>query len=151
MHDEIADRRSGAERRARTLGAYVYGARNPRRRGWRRAADSFYPIIDWHSPRVFAWVVAILALCVADGVLTVMLLANGAVEANPFMAKFVPHSLGWFATVKLLLTATGVAVLVACSRMKLFRALSGEVLLGVILAGYVVLVGYELRLLERIA
>jgi hypothetical protein len=69
---------------------------------------------------------------------------------NPFMAKFVPHSLGWFATVKISLTAVGVLVLVACSRMKLFRALRGEVLLGVIFAIYAVLVAYELQLLERI-
>ena len=150
MPVEPADRRSGTERRDRTLRAYWHGALQPRRRAGRRAADADYPIIDWHSPRVFAWVVAILLLCAADGTLTVMLLANGAVEVNPFMARFVPHSLGWFAAVKLSLTAGGVAVLVACSRMRLFRALSGEVLLGIILAGYAILVAYELRLLERI-
>lgn len=130
--------------------AYWQGARNPRRRAWRRASDATYPIIDWHSARVFAMVLGILLLCVSDGVLTVVLLNNGAVEANPFMAKFVPHSLGWFATVKLLLTAAGVAVLAACSQMKFFRAVRGEVLLAAVLAGYVVLITYELRLLDAL-
>lgn len=151
MHQPFTERRSGTERRDRTLRAYWHGARNPRRRAGRRDADAIYPIIDWHSPRVFAWGLAILVLCAADGVLTVILLANGAVEVNPFMAKFVPHSLEWFAAVKLSLTAAGVAVLAACSRMKLFRgALPGEALLVLVLIGYVVLVGYELKLLERI-
>ena len=93
---------------------------------------------------------AILVLCVCDGVLTIVLLANGAVELNPLMAKFVPHSLGWFATIKLSLTSLGAMVLVVCSRMKLFRAIPGEVFLGLILAGYLVLVLYELKLIERI-
>lgn len=144
------DRRVGGERRLRSLRAYWHGARNPRRRAGRRATDATYPIVDWHSPRIFIWVMAILLLCVSDGVLTVVLIANGAVELNPFMARFVPHSLGWFAAVKLSLTALGVAVLAACSRMKLFRAVPGELLLWLIVAGYAVLVGYELRMLEQI-
>lgn len=148
--DGFPERRVGGERRAYSLGAYWHGARNPRRRAGRRATDATYPIIDWHSPRIFAWVVGILLLCVSDGVLTVVLIANGAVEINPFMARFVPHSLGWFAAVKLSLTALGVAVLAACSRMKLFRAVPGEMFLWLTLAGYAVLVGYELRMLERI-
>lgn len=149
MH-ECTERRSGTERRDRTLRAYWHGSLQPRRRAGRRATDATYPIIDWHSPRVFAMVVAILLLCAADGTLTVLLLANGAVEVNPVMAWFVPHSLGWFATVKLALTTLGVAVLVACSRMRLFRAISGEVLLALVCAGYAVLVGYELVLLGQI-
>ncbi len=148
MH--VSERRSGAERRIYSLAAYWRGARNPRRRDGRRAADAAYPIIDWHSPRVFAWVLAILLLCVCDGVLTVILLANGAVELNPFMAALVPHSLGWFAAVKLSLTGVGVAVLAACSRMRLFRAIPGELFLWLTFAGYAVLVGYELTMLEQI-
>ena len=146
-----ADRRSGAERRNRSLAAYWHGALNPRRRTGRRASDAFYPIIDWHPARVFALVFAILLLCACDGVLTVMLISRGAVEVNPFMALFVPHSLGWFAAIKLGLTSIGSIVLVACSRMKLFRTIPGEALLAVICLGYLVLVIYELRLLEQIS
>jgi hypothetical protein len=150
MHHASTDRRSGSERRDRSLSAYWHGALQPRRRYGRRTADAIYPIIDWHSPRIFAWVVAILLLCAADGTLTVMLIANGAVEVNPFMAKFVPHSLGWFAAVKLFLTAVGLAVLMACSRMKLFRTIPAEALLGLVLLGYSLLVGYELWLLQHL-
>jgi hypothetical protein len=150
MHATSTERRSGIERRRRSVSAYWTGALNPRRRSGRRAADTFYPIVDWHSPRIFAWAMAILVLCVCDGVLTIVLLANGAVELNPIMAKFVPHSLGWFATIKLSLTSLGAMVLVVCSRMKLFRAIPGEVFMGLIFAGYLVLVLYELKLVERI-
>lgn len=150
MHALPIERRSGLERRNRTLKAYWFGARFPRRRAGRRAADHYYPIIDWHPPRIFALVLAILLLCVCDGVLTIFLISHGAVEVNPFMALFVPHSLGWFATVKLSLTSLGMVVLVSCSRMKLFRTISGELLLTGAFLAYVVLVFYELRLVELI-
>jgi Domain of unknown function (DUF5658) len=150
MHATFEERRSGIERRRRSFAAYWQGALNPRRRTGRRATDTIYPIIDWHSPRVFAWTMAILVLCVCDGVLTVMLLADGAIELNPIMAKFVPHALGWFAAIKLSLTSVGAMVLVVCSRMKLFRAIPGEVFLGLVFAGYLVLVLYELNLVEGI-
>jgi len=151
MQESLVERRTGAERRSHSLGAYWHGARRPRRKSGRRAADATYPIIDWHSPRTFALSVAILLLCAADGVLTVILMANGAEEVNPFMAKFVPHSLGWFAAVKLALTAMGVAILAACSRMRLFRAITGDALLLLVLLGYAVLIGYELRLVAQIS
>jgi Domain of unknown function (DUF5658) len=151
MHALPIERRSGVDRRRISLRAYWYGARNPRRRNGRRASDSYYPVIDWHSARVFALALGILALCVADGVLTVFLISRGAIEANPFMALFVPHNLGWFAAVKLTLTSIGSLVLVACSRMKLFRAIPGEAFLAAIFLGYSVLIAYELRLIRIVA
>lgn len=141
-------RNSDSDRRTRTLGAYWHGSLNPRRRSGRRTTDRFYPIIDWHSSRVFALILLILLLCVADGVLTIVLMSHGAIEANPVMALFVPHELGWFAAVKLLLTANGMIVLTICSRMRVFRALPGEALLYAVLAGYIVLIVYELRVYD---
>lgn len=145
-----SERRSGVERRKRTIAAYWRGARNPRRRDGRRHADQFYPIVDWHSARIFAVVFTILTLCVADGVLTVMLLARGAIEANPVMAYFLPHNLGWFAAVKLSLTALGMLVLVGCSRMRLFRSLPAEAVIHGVLLCYVLLIVHEIRLLQVI-
>lgn len=150
MQSTVMERRSGLERRRLSWSAYLRGAQTPRRRAGRRSSDAFYPIIDWHSPRVFAWVMATLTLCVCDGVLTILLISHGAIEVNPFMALFVPHQLGWFAAIKLGLTSVGTIVLVACSRMKLFRAIPGEALLAAIFVGYLILVTYELRLMERV-
>ena len=143
------ERRSGVERRHYSIAAYWRGALNPRRRAGRREADRVYTIIDWHSPRVLALVLLILGLSTLDGVLTLMLMSQGANEANPFMALFVPHNLGWFAAIKLTLTSVGAAVLVVCARMRLFRLFPGEVLLYLVVGCYVALVAYELHLLAN--
>lgn len=150
MQPATHDRRTRKERRRRTLAAYWRGARNPRRRDGRRAEDRFYPIIDWHSGRVFALIMLILTLCVVDGVLTVILMSHGAEEANPIMAFFVPHELGWFAAAKLSLTAVGMMVLAVCSRMRVFRGIPGEAFLYAVLGGYVWLIVYELQLYDYI-
>lgn len=131
-----------------TFAAYWHGARNPRRRAGRRASDTLYPIVDWHSPRLLIPVLTILALCVLDGMLTIVLMKHGADELNPVMALFLPNKLLWFALVKLALTSVGVCVLVACSRMRVFRRIPGEVLVYAVLGAYVWLITYELRMLE---
>jgi hypothetical protein len=145
------DRRSGSERRSTTFSAYWHGARNPRRRAGRRVTDRSYAVVDWHSPQLLIPVFTILALCVFDGVLTVTLMRHGASEMNPVMALFVPHNLLWFAFVKLALTGAGLCVLVACSRMRLFRKIPGAWLVYAVLGVYMWLVAYELRLLELVA
>jgi hypothetical protein len=142
------ERRSGAERRQKTMAAYWHGGLNPRRRAGRRATDIHYPIIDWYPPRLLAPVLAILGLCMLDGFLTVLLMTHGAIELNPVMAMFLPHDLGWFAGIKLSLTSMGVFILVACSHMRLFRTIPGEVLVYLVLIGYSCLIAYELELLE---
>lgn len=145
----LSERRSGVERRHYSIAAYWRGALNPRRRNGRRTTDRVYTIIDWHSPRVLALVLLILGLSTLDGVLTLMLMSQGANEVNPVMALFVPHNLGWFAAIKLTLTSAGAAVLVVCARMKLFRFIPGEVLLYLVVGCYVALVAYELHLLAN--
>ena len=145
------DRRSGSERRSATFAAYWHGARNPRRRDGRRATDRHYPIVDWYSPRLLIPVFTILVLCVLDGLLTVTLMKHGAAEMNPLMALFLPHNLFGFAFVKLALTGMGLCVLVACSRMRLFRRIPGEALVYAVLGLYLWLIAYELQLLELAA
>jgi Domain of unknown function (DUF5658) len=144
------ERRSGTERRHTTLASYWHGSLRPRRHSGRRATDQIYPVVDWHSPRVLALVITILGLCVLDGILTIILMSHGAREANPVMALFLPDDLHWFAAVKLTLTSVGMCVLVACSRMRLFRTIPGEALLYAVLAAYAALIAYELQLLEAI-
>jgi hypothetical protein len=145
------DRRSGSERRSITLAAYWHGARNPRRRGGRRATDHHYAVVDWYSPRLLIPVLGILGLCVLDGMLTVMLMRHGAAELNPVMAMFLPHDLLSFALVKIGLTGGGLCVLVACSRMRLFRKVPGELFVYAVLGVYMWLISYELRMLELAA
>jgi hypothetical protein len=142
------DRRSGSERRNTTFAAYWHGARNPRRHGGRRETDLRYAVVDWYSARLLIPVLTILGLCVLDGMLTVMLMRQGAYELNPVMALFLPHNLLGFALTKLALTGAGLCVLVACSRMQLFRKIPGELFVYAVLGIYLCLVAYELRMLE---
>ena len=146
----FTERRRGIERRQVKLSAYVYGSLHPRRRNGRRASDRRYPIIDWHPARIFGAATLILFLCAADAVLTVVLMTHGAVEANPVMAMILPKGLGWFAGLKLAMTGIGCLVLVACSRMRLFRSVPGELMLYGVAAVYIALIVYELHLLDRV-
>ena len=148
MSAQEFDRRSGSERRNTTFAAYWHGARNPRRRGGRREADLRYAVVDWYSARLLIPVFTILGLCVLDGMLTVMLMRQGAYELNPVMALFLPHNLLGFALTKLALTGAGLCILVACSRMQLFRKIPGELFVYAVLGIYLCLVAYELRMLE---
>jgi hypothetical protein len=85
-----------------------------------------------------------------DAVLTVVLLSHGATEINPVMALFVPHNLLGFVLAKFALTGLGVCVLVACSKMRLFRGVPGEAFLYAALAAYVALILYELQMLSDV-
>lgn len=144
------ERRSRVERRRPSLVSYWIGGFRPRRRDGRRRDDRIYPVIDWHQPRVLVPALLIFFLCVADAFLTVTLIHHGAIEANPVMASLLAFDIRGFMGAKLLLTAIGTLVLVACSRMRLFRLLPGEALLYLVAAGYVALIVYELHLLGNV-
>jgi hypothetical protein len=137
------ERRLRSERRRATLAFLWPGLQPVRRRAGRRASD-LYPNVDQHSPRLLIVALSIMALCCLDGVMTIQLLERGAIEANPVMALLMEAGMGWFSAIKVLLTAIGVVVLVACSSMRLFRRIRGEIALHVLLGCYLVLIGYEL-------
>ena len=104
---------------------------------------------DWFQPHWLALVVSILLLSVADAFLTLTLVAHGAVEVNPLMDPLVRGSGHGFAYWKIGLTAFGVMVLTLLSKLRVWGRTVGNVLY-LTLAGYVVLVIYELFLLRNI-
>lgn len=118
-----------------------------RRRGGRRHGDAHPAGIDWHHAHWLAAAVLVVLLCVADAFLTLMLMKQGAHEVNPVMAPLVLGSGHAFAFWKFGLTITGVVILVVLARSKLFGLVPAGVLLYVVLAAYMVLIGYEWRLL----
>lgn len=149
-HTLPVERRVPADRRRPSLASFWQGALRPRRHAGRRREDRIYPIIDWHQPRLLIPALLIFFLSVADAFLTVTLMHHGAIEANPVMAALLDLDVRSFAGVKLLVTAIGTLVLVACARMRMFRRLPGEVFLYVVAAGYIALIAYELRMLGDI-
>jgi hypothetical protein len=141
------ERRRGPDRRTRMLHSLIAGHVNPRRRGPRRARDGSIASTDWYETRWMVIAVLILLFSVADALLTLTLMEHGALEENPIMAAFVSGGVSGFAAVKIGLTAAGVILLTLAARVRAFGRLPVGMLLYGVLAGYAVLVAYELRLL----
>ncbi len=145
----FVDRRSGEDRRSRLWFSLVYGGVWPRRLAGRRAEDH-RPVIDWHGPGLLTSCLLILLLCAADAFLTLMLISQGATEANPVMAVWVYHDVRAFTIVKMALTGGGVLALVAIARFRVFRWVRVASFVHALLVGYVALIGYEVWLLAQI-
>jgi hypothetical protein len=129
-----------------TLRSFLRGGVTPRRRDGRRAGEHHLPV-DWHEPYLLFLSLMILLLSVADAFLTLTLIVSGAQEANPLLAFILRDHPELFAAIKMGLTGTGVLVLVAMARSRLFRILRvGAVLQGLFVC-YVALIAYEWWLL----
>jgi len=106
-------------------------------------------VTDWFQPHWLAVTMLILLLCSADALLTLTLIARGGQELNPFMDQLVQGSGHAFAIWKFGLTALGVVILTLLARLRVFGRAVGTVLY-MVLGMYVVLVGYEVFLLQNI-
>lgn len=143
------ERRCGSERRSSPIVSLFYGGFRPRRRLVRRCSDaSVWQIPDWHEPNLLYLVLGILLLSIADGVLTLNLMTLGAEELNLLMAKLIETDPHLFAATKMCLTGVGLVFLVIYSRHCLFRLIRVQHILYSFLAGYSMLVVYELVLLS---
>jgi len=141
------DRRHGPERRQRALHGLYYGSFHPRRRELRRSGDALLAGIDWHHPQWLAIAMLIIMLSSLDAALTLTLLQRGAYEINPVMAVLVGSSAVAFTAVKVALTAGGVVLLTVLARLRAFGKIPVGAILYLVLAGYGLLVMYEIRLL----
>lgn len=145
--EDVSERRRGPDRRTRVARAIVYGSFKPRRLGPRRTGEERVGAIDWYHPWWLAIATLILALCASDAALTVVLLNRGAYELNPVLAPLIDRSGALFVAVKVGLTGISVVLLTLLSRIRVFGRMPVALLLYVVLAGYAVLIGYELYLL----
>lgn len=137
------DRRvNTTDRRALTLRTLIASGFSPRRRGGRRATDKELPV-DFHEPRLLVPAIAMLLLSIADGFLTVMLMTDGAEEANPLLAFVLHEHPRLFAAVKMGLTGLGALLLVALARARVFRLVPVSLCLYGLVAAYFALVAYE--------
>lgn len=130
-----------------SLRSFLKGGISPRRRSGRRADEQHLPI-DWHEPYLLFLAVTILLLSLADAFLTLTLIMGGATEANPLLAFVLRDHPELFAVVKMGLTGTGVLVLVAVARARLFRIMRVGIVLQGIFVAYVALIAYEWWLLR---
>ncbi len=116
----------------------------------RRLDGAGFHLLDWHHSRLLAVVLAILVLCVSDAFLTLILLQSGAREVNPVMANFVYDDATTFTVLKMLMTSSSVAVMVMLAGYRFLGVFRVEILLYLVLTGYVGLVGYELWMMQEL-
>jgi len=146
------ERRQGPDRRRRVVWSIVYGSFNPRRRRPpRRLGDSRFQALDWHGAHLLAVSIGILVLNVADAFLTVELLSRGAIEANPVMAALIQGNPTLFASIKMAMTGVSVLLLVILGCYRFMRVLRVELILYGVLIAYLVLIGHEISMLERLS
>jgi Domain of unknown function (DUF5658) len=143
------ERRVRTERRRSILRALWHGNFARRRVAPRRLHERHAVVTDWFHPQWLAIGILILLLCSADAFLTLTLISYGATEVNPLMDPLVRGSGHGFAYWKFGLTAMGVVLLTVLARLRIWGKAVG-LILYLVLAGYAVLVGYELFLLRNI-
>lgn len=129
------------------LRALLVGSFYARRRQPRRLDEQALAAVDWHHPQWLAIAILILAFSCADALLTLALLERGAAEVNPLMRPLVLGSALPFTVVKVGITAGSVVLLTLLASIRVFGRLPIGVLLYALLAGYGILIIYEVRLL----
>ena len=128
---------------------YHLGIKPGRRVIDRRAAENGKPrYVDSYPGHLMLCAVAILLLSILDACLTLNILAGGGEEVNWFMAILIEDSVEKFIVFKLLLTALALILLVIHHKVQLPGKIHVWHLKYMILAGYGMLIGYELVLLS---
>jgi hypothetical protein len=147
-HAHGLERRERPDRRSRLWWSLLYGNFHPRRRRPpRRCDDPRFHSKDWYSAHLLAVAIGILLLCAADAFLTINLLVNGAEEINPVMAVLLYRGVAVFTALKMGMTGVGTVLMVFLSRYRFMRVVPVQAVLYGVLVAYVMLIGYEVRML----
>lgn len=145
------ERRSGKNRRTKRFGDIRWLLNTGQRRHVRRLADRRkLQMLDLYPPKMLVWLILVLLLSVADALLTLWLIDNGAVEMNPVMAYYLNLGPNIFMAVKYLITVSVVllAVLMNYVYIRGF-GLKFSHLLNVSAACFAMVILWELFLIVR--
>lgn len=146
MQEATADTKNRAHSDRRNTGwrTVLFGFARSRRRQERRV-DAVEPIFsDWHHPWLFFLAVGTMLLSCVDAFLTLLLLENGAYEANPVMASAMGASTLAFTSSKMLMTGLGILALVFLSRSRFMNQIRTGIFLTGVFSIYACLICYEL-------
>jgi hypothetical protein len=83
-----------------------------RRKGFRRAGESYQAYVDCPSQRAVVLLFFVLGASVVDGLCTLLFIQSGGGEANPFMSLVLNHGQAHFVGIKMALTGLGAWFLV---------------------------------------
>ena len=140
---DIANKRSGTDRRNFSWRTVFYGFLRSRRRHTRRDSEAEPLFTDYHHPWLFFLATSIMVLSFADAVFTLALIERGAIELNPVMAAAINTGAQAFAMLKMFLTSLGILALVFLARCLFIRRIRAGLLLTIFFAFYATLVCYE--------
>jgi hypothetical protein len=138
------DRRAASDRRAFTWRTVLFGFLRSRRHAPRRDDEGDVVFLDWHHPWLFFLSVGIMLLSTADAFLTLTLLQNGMIEANPFMASMLGQGGAAFAVSKVAMTGTGILILVFLAKFRFLNRFRTGLFLTFFFVFYCCLVCYEI-------
>ena len=147
--NKLTERRNGSDRRQQRFRAFLYQFTHQRRRHDRRClAAACY--VDVHEPLLLLFTLIALLLCIIDSYNTLLLLDLGGVEVNPLMRELLDRDATLFFSVKYIITAVGLMVLVVHKRFLLMKIVSGYHIIIAVIFGYTILIGYQYGLLALI-
>lgn len=121
---------------------------NGRRRQARRADDSAPSYVDHYGLSTILCALAVVMMSAMDAAFTLRLLNAGAVELNSVMAILIEQDIRKFIVFKLALTSLAVFLLVIHHDARVGSWLRVRHIHYAAIAGYAVLIGYELTLLR---
>lgn len=142
--------RNSVDRRDFSWRTVLFGFTLSRRHRHRREIDNEVIFLDWHHPWLFFLSVGTMLLSCADAFLTLELLNRGMIEANPIMQSAMDQGTGFFISLKLLMTALGIFVLVFVAKAHFLNRFRTGLFLTVFFSAYACLVCYELVNLFRL-
>ena len=121
-----------------------------RRRAARRPGDAVLSGMDHYEGTIVWLALALLVLSGCDATFTLILMREGIVtEWNPFMRSLIETDVQLFANVKTAVTSASVMFMVTCYHGRVLNRIQiGSIFKGIV-AGYAVLVTYEITLLLR--
>jgi xanthine/uracil permease len=104
--------------------------------------------VDWYKSHLLYLIVSVLLLSCADALLALSLLKLSGREINIFMAMLIDFDVQLFAALKMGFISAGLLFLLIYHWLRIFWRLRVDHVLPAVLLLYLMLIGYELMLLE---
>ncbi len=149
LSNATVDKRAMQKRREFSWRTVLYGFIRSRRHVHRRVEESDVLFIDWHHPWLFFLAVGTMLMSCVDAFMTVQLIDRGMVEVNPVMSAIMGQGTTAFAVSKLVMTGTGILVLVFLARARFLNRMRTGLFLTIFFSLYACLVCYEFVYLLR--
>lgn len=146
--EQNQDRRIVPDRRAAATSPWAALLARGKRSTNRRANEHLqHYFVDTHSAHTLFQVVLLLALSIADGAITLLLIQTGCEEINPIMNHLLSYGFQAFLIGKYVLTAGGIPLLLVFKNYYLFgTGFRVGYLIPVFIGLYCCLIGYQLCL-----